>query len=303
MHPLAKATAAHYVAIGLVMLLCTACHTAGSNTEKQGQASGLALVVDQQGVARKINPKQKAVYLVFTAHYSSADSGRFENFDGVVPVLDILKQKGVKGSFFPTGVCFDQPKYKAAIKRIVADGHYLSAHSYAHLLMSEGGKSLVTTDSIDKDIKLMEQKLNEVGLKKSQYCWMIPPYETYNQENVDELHRLGYHLISPTAGINTDMDWTAPGDKNYTSAHDIMQTLWRYEAQHGMNGVILLVHAMNYPGRTVSDRVYTHLGEIIDGLRARGYTFKTMTDVIAASKAGKTTYQQINSSTETDHVK
>jgi hypothetical protein len=41
---------------------------------------------------------------------------------------------------------------------------------------------------------------------------------------------------------------------------------------------------MNYPGRTQADRVYDHLGEIIDGLRARGYTFKTMNDVIAASR-------------------
>ena len=80
------------------------------------------------------------------------------------------------------------------------------------------------------------------------------------------------------------MDWSTPGDKNYVSAHDIMQQLWDYEAKHGMNGVILLVHAMNYPGRTQADRVYDHLGEIIDGLRARGYTFKTMNDVIAASR-------------------
>ncbi len=260
------------------------CQATGKHTKKAPKRACIELENDQYGVTRRINPKCKAVYLVFTAHYSTNDNGHFENFDGIVPVLDVLKEKKVRGSFFPTGLCFDQPQYKAAIKRIVDEGHYLSAHSYGHLLMCEGEKSLVTRDSIDNDIKLMEKKLGEVGLKKSQYCWMIPPYETYNQENVDELQRLGYHLISPTPGIKTDMDWTAPGDKNYVSAHDIMQQLWDYETKHGMNGVILLVHAMNYPGRTQADRVYDHLGEIIDGLRARGYTFKTMNDVIAASR-------------------
>ena len=106
----------------------------------------IVLENDQYGVTRRINPKCKAVYLVFTAHYSTNDNGHFENFDGIVPVLDVLKEKKVRGSFFPTGLCFDQPQYKAAIKRIVDEGHYLSAHSYGHLLMCEGEKSLVTRD-------------------------------------------------------------------------------------------------------------------------------------------------------------
>jgi peptidoglycan/xylan/chitin deacetylase (PgdA/CDA1 family) len=46
-----------------------------------------------------------------------------------------------------------------------------------------------------------------------------------------------------------------------------------------MNGVILLIHAMNYPDRTDEDRPYTYLGEIIDTLRSKGYTFKTMFDL------------------------
>ena len=36
---------------------------------------------------------------------------------------------------------------------------------------------------------------------------------------------------------------------------------------------------MNYPGRAKEDRVYSHLGEIIDGLRARGYSFGTFKEL------------------------
>ena len=42
---------------------------------------------------------------------------------------------------------------------------------------------------------------------------------------------------------------------------------------------------MNYPDRTDEDRPYNHLGDIIDNLREKGYTFKTMFDVIEAEKA------------------
>ena len=66
-------------------------------------------VYDDSGIVRRVNPEEKNVYLVFTAHYSENDQGYFENFDGLVPVLNTLKEKGVKGSFFPTGVCFAQP--------------------------------------------------------------------------------------------------------------------------------------------------------------------------------------------------
>ena len=59
------------------------------------------------------------------------------------------------------------------------------------------------------------------------------------------------------------------------------------EKEHSMNGVILLIHAMNYPDRTDADRVYTYLGEIIDTLRAKGYDFKNLHDVIAAEKAAQ----------------
>jgi len=237
---------------------------------------------DQYGVVTKINPDQKVVYLVFTAHYSENDSGYFENFDGIVPVLDVLKEKGVKGSFFPTGKCFVQDQYREPIRRIVDEGHYLSAHSFAHLLLcdeQDRSVSLVGADSIAVDFARMEKCLQEVGLTKEQYNWMIPPYETYNDESVAAMHSLGFHLLNPTPGLINDMDWTKPGDANYVSGEDIMNRIWEYEAANTLNGVIMLVHAMVYPDRTDEDRVFTHLGEIIDTLREKGYGFATMADV------------------------
>lgn len=245
-------------------------------------------VTDSYGVVEKINPKLNEVYLVFTAHYSHADSGRFENFDGLVPVLNTLKEKGVKGSFFPTGVCFDVEKYQEPIKRLIGEGHYLSSHSYAHLLLCDENDrniSLVSEDSLRADFAIMESKLESYGLTKEQYCWLIPPYEVYDQKAVDVMKDMGYRLINPTSGFLTGMDWTSPGADNYHSTEMILENLWKYEQENTFNGVVLLIHAMNYPDRTDADRPYNHLGSIIDKLKEKGYTFKTMFDVIEAEKA------------------
>ncbi len=87
--------------------------------------------------------------------------------DGVVPVLNTLKAKGVKGSFSPTGECFRQPRYKAPIKRIIREGHYLSGHSDKHLLLCEGRVSLVSSDSLVRDIRGMEAELEHFDSPKT----------------------------------------------------------------------------------------------------------------------------------------
>ena len=129
---------------------------------------------DECGVVNKINPDEKCVWLVFTAHYSLNDNGYFENFDGVVPVLNTLKEKEVKGSFFPTGICFEVEKYQEAVRRIIDEGHYLSSHSFNHLLLCDEGRTLVSADSIKADFALMEASLEKYGLTKEQYHWLIP---------------------------------------------------------------------------------------------------------------------------------
>lgn len=240
------------------------------------------LVCDEYGVVQRVNPDEKVVYLVFTGHFSEEDNGAFENFDGIEPVLDILKEKGVKGSFFPTGNCFRQEKYASSIRRIIDEGHYLSAHSNRHLLLcpyDNRDLTLVSPDSLKADIAGMEAELVRFGLEKSQFDYMIPPYEWYNHETADGLRELGFSLCNPTEGLVTGEDWMPADAENYQSAAQMVQNIWDFEKDEGLNGAIILVHAMVYPGREPEDRTYTHLGEIIDGLRERGYGFDNFANV------------------------
>jgi peptidoglycan/xylan/chitin deacetylase (PgdA/CDA1 family) len=88
--------------------------------------SHLDFVKDEFGVVTRINPREKYIYLIFTGHHSQDDDGYFENFDGAEFVLSTLKEHDIKGSFFPTGVCFEVEKYKPVLRRIVGEGNYLS---------------------------------------------------------------------------------------------------------------------------------------------------------------------------------
>ena len=247
----------------------------------------LELVKDRYGVTYKINPAEKNVYLVFTGHFSTDDDGYFENFDGADDVLEIMADRGVKGSFFPTGNCFRVERYQPVIRDIIDQGHYLSAHSDKHLLLCSYGdrsENYVTKDSLARDIAGMEAELEKFGLTKDQYRWMIPPYEHYNQFSADALRELGYELANPTEGLVTGMDWMGSEHAQYCSAQQLLDNIWNYEKENTLNGAIILVHAMDYPDRTDEDRLYTHLGEIIDTLKAKGYGFKTFHDVMAAEQ-------------------
>lgn len=264
-------------ALTLVLASC-------GNGAKTAEPQASNRVIDDCGVVQLVDTTQKTVYLVFTAEFSQNDNGAFENFDGVFPVLDTLADRGVKGSFFPTGNCFRVEKYDAAIRRIIADGHYLSHHSdhHLHLCTEDAAKeTLVSMDSLKVDISGVEAELRRFGLEQAQYPWMIPPYEEYNAETAENLRQLGYKLVNPTAGLVTGSDWMGNDVSYYCSAAQLVQNIWDYEASHtyGLNGAVILVHAMVYPCRTDEDRVWWHLGEIIDGLRSRGYTFTTFADL------------------------
>lgn len=243
----------------------------------------LELVNDRYGVSHKINPREKSVYLVFTAHFSTDDDGYFENFDGAASVLKTLAEHGVKGSFFPTGNCFRVERYQRVIREIIDSKHYLSGHSDRHLLLcsyEDRNASLVTADSLANDIAAMEAELEKFGLVKEQYQWLIPPYEYYNQFSADVLRDLGYKLANPTEGLVTAMDWMGPEHPEYHSAEQLLDNIWKYEKEHSLNGAIILIHAMNYPDRADDDRPYMHLGYIIEQLKGMGYGFKTFMDVI-----------------------
>jgi len=270
-----------FSSVSLVAAALTVGTSCGGGRSSNNEIPRLEFVKDQFGVVTKINPHEPYVFLIFTAHYK--ESGSFENFGGGEFVLNVLNEHGVKGSFFPTGIVHEQERYQQVFRDIVEQGHYLSGHSFAHLLLHphhDRSINLFSADEIAEDDVKMQAVLQRLGLTFEQYIWMVPPYETVNQYSADAYRALGYKLANPTQGLITHRDWHAPDHPSYLSAEQLIDNIWEFEREHTLNGTIILIHAIDYPSRAEYDLPYRHLGRIIEGIKELGYGFKTFFDVI-----------------------
>lgn len=242
-----------------------------SKMEGKGVADRAKEVVkDSYGAVVKLNPREKVIYLVFTA-----DS----LFNGADYILKTLKKQGVKGSFFFTGNCLRMDEHKEMIERVINDGHYVAAHSDKHLLYSPWGNRdslYFTLDEIKEDAKLNIAELEKFGIEPSGARWFIPPYEYYNKEVVNALNSIGLTVINYTPGTATPADYTDPSMPNYRSSQTLLNTLYGFESIEGLNGAVILIH----PGVSEKrpDKLYMKLNDIIRDLKRKGYSFASLKD-------------------------
>ena len=88
---------------------------------------------------------------------------------------------------------------------------------------------------------------------------------------------LGYKVLNYTPGTATPADYTTPSMKSYRSSQQLIDKLYAFEKQKGLNGAIILIHPGVSEERT--DRLYNRLGEVISELQKRGYSFKALNEI------------------------
>jgi peptidoglycan/xylan/chitin deacetylase (PgdA/CDA1 family) len=223
-------------------------------------------ITDDQGAVVRMNPEEKKVYLIFSAH---------EYAEGGKVILQTLKKYKAKASFFLTGAFYANPANKAVINDMISGGHYVGAHSDGHLLYADWTKrdsSLVSQQKLSDDLKANYKKMAEFGLNPSQQTVFLPPYEWYNAQSVDWCRQLGLKVINFTPGIRSNADYTTPDMASYRSSETIMNDIKTFEKtnQGGLNGCIVLIHLGTAPERT--DKFYNRLGELIIWLQKKGYS-------------------------------
>lgn len=216
--------------------------------------------------------KHKAVSFVFTGGSSG---------EGAEHILDVLKQRNVKGSFFLTGNYLRNPAFKKGVQRMVAEGHYVGAHSNNHpkyvKSFSDSG-TLISQSAFNADLDKNFAELAKFGISKSQATYFIPPYETYNQTIVNWSKQYGLTLFNYTHGTRTNADYTSPSSSNYYSSDRIMGYVRKEETTKGLNGHMMLVHLGVGPKRT--DKFYYKLGPLIDELRGKGYKVLSVPELL-----------------------
>ena len=216
---------------------------------------------------------KKAVSFVFTGGYYG---------EGADHILNVLAEKKAPGNFFLTGNYLRNKQFAEGVRRMIREGHYVGAHSNNHpkyVSSASSKKTLISKGTFVADLDRNFGELAKFGVKKKEARYFIPPYEMYNETISKWAREYGLILFNRTLGTRTHGDYTDPTMKNYYSSDTIMRFVWAEEVKkNGLNGHLMLIHLG--VGTKRKDKFYHRLGELIDGLRAKGYAIVSVPDLL-----------------------
>lgn len=167
-------------------------------------------------------------------------------------LLDILKRENARATFFVVGI--NMKKRPDLVRRMLAEGHEVANHTYTHYRLSKLRPDQMRREINDNDINFYRITGKHLNLLR-------PPGVNYNPVVSRVAKDLGYQTILVNV-LSKDFD-------DQTPDYIVDQTLRRTE-----NGSIILLH---------DDRMSTVLAlpRIIEGLRADGYKFVTVSEMLA----------------------
>ncbi len=228
----------------------------GLFTDETYETIPLSFNIDQLGAARK------KIALSF-------DDGPDPQW--TPKILDILKQENVPGVFFVIGNMANQRP--ELLKREYAEGHEIGNHTFTHPKFDEISRTQVRWE-LNLTQRLIESTL---GVKSILFR---PPYGIDHQpeyaEEVAQLpypQELGYLII----GQRIDPDDWRLRDGNPIPAKEIVDGVL---AQANRGNIVLLHDGGGDRSQTVAA-----LPQIIDRLRAQGYQFVSVSELIGKTRA------------------
>lgn len=185
---------------------------------------------------------EKKIYFTFDEGYENGHTSK---------ILDILKEKNVKVTFFCTGDYLkSQPEL---VKRMVSEGHIVANHTYKHK-----NQALLSEKQIFQELNDAEYEY-KVITGEDMPKFVRPPEGAYSEKSLAVNHNLGYKTIFWSFAHK---DW----DVNNQPGVDVT---YKRIVNGAHNGAIYLLHA-------VSSSDTGALGKSIDTLKSQGYTFGTL---------------------------
>lgn len=199
----------------------------------------------------RVNTSQKVVALTFD--------------DGPTPeatdqILSALEGEHVRATFFVTGA--ELEKNMAEGRRLVAAGHELGNHTYSHERMV-----LVTPSFVRREVERTDELIREAGHRGEIH--FRPPYGK-------KLFVLPYYL-SRTG--RKSITWDVEPESHPEVAAD-SDKIAEHVLSRARPGSIIILHVM-YGSRVESLKA---VKKIVAGLKAQGYSFKTVTELLAAGE-------------------
>jgi len=170
-------------------------------------------------------------------------------------ILDILKQKNVKATFFVIGK--QAQKYPEMLRRINADGHVIGDHTFDHINLTT-----LNVQQVDQEIEQCADLIHEIIGKTPR---LVRPPFGFHDATVDNVVYSKDRIIVLWS-LDTK-DWM--GLDAATVKARILPKM--------QNGFIVLQHNADNPKLGGSVQA---LPDIIDGLKAQGYTFVTISELL-----------------------
>jgi len=204
---------------------------------------------ENQFEERIIDPMDKTIALTF-------DDGPDPVYTAMI--LDVLKEKGVKASFFLVGNKMKQnPK---VTERIYKEGHCMANHTMTHVSLL--GKSF---SSVSKGILQTEKMLDSICGGSSKL--FRPPWGEITKEQKVSLKKLGFKIIL--------WDVNSEDFKAKITVNDIV-----YNVMKGAGDKrIILFHDSDYLGKAARKNTALALPQVIDFLKGMGYHFVTISEM------------------------
>ncbi|NLA27508.1 MAG: polysaccharide deacetylase family protein [Firmicutes bacterium] len=177
------------------------------------------------------------------------------------PILDILKDKNVRATFFVVGT--QAERHPELLHRCIEEGHEIGNHTYSHANLYRRN-----SQKIEKEISWNSAVIEKITGQAPQY--FRPPRGLYDERILATCNRLEQRLILWSV---SGEDWMEP------SARHIVKQV----SQKIHPGAIILLHdgggfLHNYGGNR--SNTVNALGQIIDVLQQRGYRLVTISELL-----------------------
>ena len=204
-------------------------------------------------------------------------------------ILDILREQGVKATFFLTGEFIR--RFPDTVRRIVAEGHVVGNHTWSHPHLTTFAENHRQDTRPGVDRQFVQQQLLKTAelFRKVTGRDMAPywraPYGEENREIRLWAAEIGYRHVGWTVGKDwhhsmDTLDWVADTTSvAYLSSDQVVQRVLSFgkDDPHGANGAIVLMHLGT---NRVRDFPHRRLPEIIDGLRRQGYRLVSIPELL-----------------------
>lgn len=178
--------------------------------------------------------------------YLTFDEG-YEN--GYTPqILDVLKEKGVSAVFFITlSYAKAEPDL---VRRMINEGHVLGNHSARHPNMAG-----ISMDAAYNEVADLHNYISE-NFGYDMYLFR-PPEGAFSERTLALLQKMGYRTVCWSFAY---ADWDPDNQQDHQVAFDRIT-----KSIH--DGEIFLLHAVSSTNTAI-------LGDVIDHVRAEGFTFE-----------------------------